>query len=130
MNRIFHARVPWYTFFFLVLLVVITIWAYWERQGIVVAATLLLMVIIIERTIHTTYTVTTDNLLKIHRGRFAKDITIRLADIHRIEHMHSARIGTISLRKYLLIHYAEGKTLSLIPTNEAELIKCIKNHRA
>lgn len=129
MNRIFHARVPWYTLFFLILLAGITIWAYWERLGLLAAATLLLMVILIERTIHTSYTVTTDGLLKIHRGRFAKETIIHLTSIHRIERVCGIRIGSICLKRYLLIHYSDGKTISLIPTSEEELIKCIKNYR-
>lgn len=128
MHRIFHARIPWYTPFFLFLLVCITIWAYWERTGIIAAAALLLMVILIERTIHTTYTVTTDGMLIIHRGRFAKDITIRLTEIRHIEQIRGVRIGSIHLKRYLLIHYADDKVVSLIPTDEKELEKCIKNH--
>ena len=129
MNRIFHARVPWYTLFFLILLAGITIWAYWERLGLLAATALLLMVILIERTIHTTYTITTDGLLRIHRGRFAKDMIIRLAEIHRIEYIHSARIGSIYMKRYLLIHYGDNKTLSLIPSHEEEFVKCIKHYR-
>ena len=129
MNRIFHARVPWYTLFFLILLAGITIWAYWEHSGVLAATTLLLMVILIERTIHTTYTITTDGELKIHRGRFTKDVTIRLTDIQRIESIHCVRIGSICLRKYLLIHHADKKVLSLIPSHEEEFVKCIKHYR-
>lgn len=125
MNRIFHARVPWYTLFFLFLLLVITVWSYWERLGLVTMCSLLLMVILIERTIHTTYTVTTDGLLVIHRGRFSKELTIPISDIHRIEQLHSVRFGKISLKRYLLIHYGGNKFVSLIPDNEEELMKLL-----
>lgn len=121
MNRIFHARVPWYTPFFLFLLTGITVWSFWERQGVLTAIALLMMVFLIERTIHTTYTVTSDRRLIIHRGRFSKDITIPLADIRSIEHIRSARIGSVCLKRYLLVHYGDGQCLSLIPSNEEEL---------
>lgn len=129
MNRIFHARVPWYTILFLILLAGITIWAYWERLGVAALVSLLWMVILIERTIHTTYTVTTDGMLSVHRGRFAKDIIISLTDIRKIERIRSAKFGPFCLKSYLLLHYGDDHTLSLIPSKEDEMIFCIKNNR-
>lgn len=120
MNRIFHARVPWHTPILLVLLTIITVWAYWHRQGIVAFASLALMFFIIERAISTTYTVTTDGRLIIHRGRFVKDLIIPLADIRRVERVRSARLGPLCLKRYLLLHYAQGKFTTLIPPKEKE----------
>ena len=125
MNRIFHARVPWYTLFFLILLLMLTVWAYWERLGLVAMCSLLLMVCLIERTIHTTYTVTTNGQLRIHHGRFSKDIIIPLNEIRQIERLRSARFGNFCLKRYLLIHYGKDKFVSLIPDNEDELIKLL-----
>ncbi len=130
MNRIFHARVPWYTLFFLILLLALTVWAYWQRFGLIAMGSLLLMVLLIERTIHTHYIVTTDGQLVIHRGRFSKRIAIPLDDIRRIERRHSVRIGSFSFTNYLLIHYDEPeKSLSLIPSDEDGLIAYIKKMR-
>ena len=129
MNRIFHARVPWYTILFLILLAGITIWAYWERLGVAALVSLLWMVILIERTIHTTYTVTTDGMLLVHRGRFAKEIIIPLTDIRKIERIRSANLGFFCLKSYLLLHHGDDHTLSLIPSKEEEMIMCIKNNR-
>lgn len=126
MNRIFHARVPWYTPILLVLLTLVAVWAYWHRQGIIAFTSLALMFLIIERAITTTYTVTTDGRLIIHRGRFSKDIIIPLADIRRIERVRSARIGSISLKKYLLVHYDDGRAVSLIPAKEEELYSLLQ----
>lgn len=120
MNRIFHARVLWHTPILLVLLTIITVWAYWHRQGIVAFASLALMFFIIERAISTTYTVTTDGRLIIHRGRFVKDLIIPLADIRRVERVRSARLGPLCLKRYLLLHYAQGKFTTLIPPKEKE----------
>lgn len=126
MNRIFHARVPWYTLFFLVLLLILTVWAYWERLGLVAMASLLFMVILVERTIHTSYTVTPDGILRINRGRFSKHLAIPLNDIHHIERLRSARLGSFALTSYLLIHYGEPpKNISLIPADEEGLIAYI-----
>ncbi|MBQ8866690.1 MAG: PH domain-containing protein [Bacteroidaceae bacterium] len=120
MNRIFHARVLWHTPILLVLLTIVTVWAYWHRQGIVAFASLALMFFIIERAISTTYTVTTDGRLIIHRGRFVKDLIIPLADIRRVERVRSARLGPLCLKRYLLLHYAQGKFTTLIPPKEKE----------
>ena len=129
MNRIFHARVPWYTIVFLFLLAGITIWAYWEHLGVVALVSLLWMVILIERTIHTTYTITTDGKLLVHRGRFTKDIIIPLTDIQKIERIRSANLGFFCLKSYLLLHYGDDHTISLIPSKEEEMIMYIKNNR-
>lgn len=122
MNRIFHARVPWHTPILLVLLTLVSVWAYWHRQGVIAFVCLALMFLIIERAISTTYTVTTDGRLIIHHGRFAKDLIIPLADIRRIERIRSARLGPLCLKRYLLLHYASGKVTTLIPTKEEELL--------
>ena len=128
MNRIFHARVPWYTPILLVLLTIITVWAYWHRQGIIAFIGLALMFFIIERAITTTYTITTDGHLLIHRGRFSKNIDIPLTDIRHIERIRSTQFGPLCLKRYLLIHYTDGKTLSLIPTKEEDLLALLATH--
>ena len=133
MNRIFHARVPWHTFFLLLLLVIIALWSYWERSGILAALSLLLMVVLVERSIHTSYTVTTDGMLLISRGRFSKMFSIPLLDIHRIEQVRRVRLGSFCLNSYLLIYYGyspgEEKVVSLIPSNEEELVTYIQKLR-
>lgn len=133
MNRIFHARVPWHSFFLLLLLVVITLWFYWERSGILAALSLLFMVVLVERSIHTTYTVTTDGMLLISRGRFSKPFSVPLLDIHRIEQVRKVRLGSYCLNSYLLLYYGsstgEEKVVSLIPSNEEELVTYIQKLR-
>ena len=133
MNRIFHARVPWHTFFLLLLLVIVTLWFYWERSGILAALSLLFMVVLVERSIHTTYTVTTDGMLLISRGRFSKPFSVPLLDIHRIEQVRKVRLGSYCLNSYLLLYYGsstgEEKVVSLIPSNEEELVTYIQKLR-
>ena len=133
MNRIFHARVPWHTFFLLLLLLIIALWSYWERSGILAALSLLLMVVLVERSIHTSYTVTTDGMLLISRGRFSKMFSIPLLDIHRIEQVRRVRLGSFCLNSYLLVYYGsstgEEKVVSLIPSNEEELVTYIQKLR-
>lgn len=127
MNRIFHARVPWYTLFLLVLLLILTVWAYWERLGLVAMASLMFMVILVERTIHTCYTVTSDGKLLIDRGRFSKRLVIPLDEIHRMELLRSAHLGPCTLTRYLLIYYGQPeKSISLIPTDEEGLVTHIE----
>ena len=91
------------------------------------------MVVLVERSIHTSYTVTTDGMLLISRGRFSKMFSIPLLDIHRIEQVRRVRLGSFCLNSYLLIYYGyspgEEKVVSLIPSNEEELVTYIQKLR-
>lgn len=130
MNRIFHARVPWYAFLLLILLAVLVVWSYWERIGLLVAGALMMMVFVIERIIHTAYTVS-DRELIVERGRFSARIVIPLISIRSIERVRSAQIGSVCLKRYLLVYYVTDgeKTISLIPSMEDEMVKYITRQR-
>lgn len=131
MNRIFHARVPWYAFVLLILLSVVVVWSYWERIGLLAAVALLMMVFVVERVIHTSYTITTDGMLIVNRGRFSSRIVVPLTSIRSIERINGVRLGSVCLKRYLLLHYAEGgeKTMALIPVKENEMVDYIIKQR-
>ena len=95
MNRIFHARVPWYAFVLLILLSVVVVWSYWERIGLLAAVALLMMVLVVERVIHTSYTITTDGMLIVNRGRFSSRIVVPLTSIRSIERINGVRLGSV-----------------------------------
>ena len=63
MNRIFHARIAIGQYLFLVLTTIIVIYAMWMQHAVMAVLFMLLLVIAIERLIHTTYTLTTDDRL-------------------------------------------------------------------
>lgn len=129
MNRIFHARVMWYTLLWLFLLTGITFCSLWNKEVLVGGCTLILTVIVIERIIHTAYTVTTDGFLIIDNGRFSKRQQIPLKSIQRIERCRSVNFGKFHLLEYLLVHYGDGQTISIVPVKADDLIKHIESKK-
>ncbi len=125
MNRIFHARIQPASYLLLAILLGMTVYSVWIVNGILIALMLVLLVVVIERIIHTTYTVTTDNRLVIHTGRYSKDKTIHLADIRSVRRIESLRLFGRALRTFVLIETADGRILSLIPTDETGFINSI-----
>lgn len=70
MNRIFHKRITWGIVVAILADAVVAIWAFWIKQALLAIVFLLMLIILIERAIHTTYTLTTDDKLIIYNGRF------------------------------------------------------------
>lgn len=70
MDRIFHARIPLYMYFFIALVGALALLFLWTMMPLCGLAMLLLLIVAIERVIHTTYTITTDGFLIISHGRF------------------------------------------------------------
>lgn len=126
MNRLFHAKIGWNSWALLAVVLGITLYSIWEiKNGVLLCALMLFLVIIIERMIHTTYTVTTDNLLVVHTGRFSKDKVIPLSDIKTIQKVETMRIMGRPLRSCIVIEYGEGKIISLIPNTPDEFIRVV-----
>jgi len=98
--------------------------------GVLIAIDLLIMVVIIEKMIHTTYTVTSSDLLIIHTGRFSKDKTISISDIDRIDRINRMRIGGKPLQTSLVVVTNDQKEYFITPKNEEDFIKCIAKHRS
>ncbi len=126
MDRIFHARTAWYQFLLLILLTFNTGYFLWIRSIGIAVVLMLLLVVLIEQIIHTTYTVTKDNRLRIHSGRFRRNKEIALEDIKHITTVRKLTLGRFSLVRYVWIECKDGSHLSLIPVKEEELLTCIK----
>ena len=90
---------------------------------------LLIMVVVIERIINTTYTITTEDTLVIHEGRFSKDVVISIGDIDRIDRINRYRIAGRPLLSYLVVVLSDGKEYGIMPKNEENFIKCITRKR-
>lgn len=129
MNRIFHARVTWYMLLLLILLSGLTFCSLWNKEVLIGGCTLILTIIVIERIIHTAYTVTTDGFLMIDNGRFSQKMQIPLNSIQRIEKCRSVNFGRFHLLEYLLVHYGEGQTISIVPVKADDLIKHIESKK-
>lgn len=125
MNRTFHARIAWYQYLLLVVLTANMASAVW--CGYILPAVLLALVLIglIEKVIHTVYTVTSDGVLKIYRGRFGGKTAIPLRDISAVKRCRSMKFGRFSATQYLLIEYGEGRFASVMPVAEEEFLKAL-----
>ena len=100
MNRIFHARIAAGQYLFLLITTAITIHEMWMKHAIMTILFMLLLIIAIERLIHTTYTLTTDDklilfyvkygtkekcavLLPVKEDLFIKTLTNRLSEVKK-----------------------------------------------
>lgn len=136
MNRQFHAKIPLRHYTLLAALLSVALYFTWhtellERQwtGIVLGVVLVLMVVLVEKIINTHYTVTTDAQLLIHEGRFAKDKTVDILSIDRIDRINRLRLFGKPLITYLIIVMTDGKEHCIMPKNEKDFIKCIAQRR-
>ena len=96
-----------------------------QGSGILLAIDLLLMVLIVERMIHTTYTITADKTLVIHRGKLSRTKVIPLDDISRIDRVNRLRIGGKPLQTFLVIVLKSGAEHYITPRNEEDFIQCV-----
>ena len=126
MNRIFHARIAMGQYLFLILIGILAVYMLWYKSPFLAAIFMLWLVVIIEKLIHTTYTVTTDNKLSLFFGRFSRGKEIPLKDITSVERASSMRIGRFAVMRYVLIRYGEGKCVALLPVKEEEFIRLLE----
>ena len=128
MNRIFHARIAIGQYLFLVLTTIIVIYAMWMQHAVMAVLFMLLLDIAIERLIHTTYTLTTDDRLLLFYGRFSRSEEISLKDIISVERASSMKIGRFAVMRYVLVKYGtRGKCAVLLPVKEDMFIKTLTN---
>lgn len=136
MNRQFQAKISIGSYVLLAALLSVAVYFMWQTSelvrtmsGIVLAIALLMMVVVIERMIHTTYTITADKRLVIHKGRFCKDMVIPLDAIDRIDRINRLRIAGKPLRTSLVIVTKDQTEHHINPTNEEDFIVCITRRK-
>lgn len=128
MNRIFHARIAAGQYLFLLITTAITIHEMWMKHAIMTILFMLLLIIAIERLIHTTYTLTTDDKLILFYGRFSRSKEILLKDIISVERASSMKIGRFAVIRYVLVKYGtKEKCAVLLPVKEDLFIKTLTN---
>lgn len=128
MKRIFHARITWYQYLYLVILGLLAFWLLWQRNIIPAALCMLLIVFLVERLIHTTYTITADDKLEINHGRFSRTRVIQLSDITSVQHRQSP-LGRLTKTGYVLMEYNNGKYTSILPLKEKEFMKLLASKK-
>ena len=126
MNRIFHARIAMGQYLFLILIGILAVYMLWYKSPFLAAIFMLWLVVIIEKLIHTTYSVTTDNKLSLFFGRFSRGKEIPLKDITSVERASSMQIGGFAVMRYVLVRYGEGKCAALLPVKEEEFIRLLE----
>lgn len=129
MNRIFHARIAAGQYLFVVLAGAMAVYGLWEKHILVAVLFMLLLVISIEKLIHTTYTVTTDDRLLLSFGRFSRGREILLKDITSVERTSSMQIGKFAVMRYVLVRYGKDKCAALLPVKEEEFIRLLEERR-
>lgn len=126
MNRIFHARIAAGQYLFILLAGAVAVYGLWEKNILIAILFMLLLIVSIEKLIHTTYTITTDNRLVLFFGRFSRGKEIRLEDITAVERTSSMQIGKFAVMRYVLIKYGESKCVALLPVKEEEFIRLLQ----
>ena len=129
MNRIFHTRITWYQYLFLLILGVNAFAALWCKYIILAVIVMLLLIVLIEQIIHTTYTITSDGKLILYRGRFTRQQTIAIREITDVRKVHSMKFGRFSVTEYVLIEYGSGKFASVLPAKEEEFLELLEKKR-
>ncbi len=129
MDRIFHARIPLYMYFYIALVSAMALFFLWNKMVICGLAMLLLLIVGIERIIHTTYTITSDGLLVISYGRFQRKLEIPLQSVVRVEKLRCFRVGRSCLVEYLLVVYNKEKHVTVMPVKEDEFLETLQKRR-
>lgn len=129
MNRIFHVRITWYQYLYLILLGGLSFFLLWDKSIILAAICMVLLVVLIERFIHTTYTITNDGRLILYAGRFSKSKTIWLKDITSVLQRKSVKILGFSMLRYVMIGYGTDRYVSLLPLKETEFVHLLEVRR-
>ena len=129
MTRLFHAKISIGNYVLLSVLLTVAIYFVWQipfgsRQilGAIVCIILLTMVIIVERMINTTYTLTDEGMLIIHKGRFAKDIVVSVDDITEMTHSDQISLFGKGLYSSLIIETKDNGKIAIRPDNEADFV--------
>lgn len=132
MNRLFHAKILLLHIVLLFCFLCVVVYSLWNMEhlgrlvtGICVVVNLNLMVICVEKMINTTYTITADERLIVHNGRFSKDIEIKVSDIKTIEKTCRFQIGGLKMLSAILIVTNDGHKIYVRPVNETDFIKKI-----
>lgn len=131
MPRLFHAKIQFQSWILLIAVFIVFAYSAWHKQPIILMLSLMLLIVMIDRMIHTTYTITSTDII-IHTGKFSKDKTIPLQDLLRVEKISGIRLFGKAFNTFLLLTYqanGEEKSQAVIPQNEDEFVKCLQKRK-
>lgn len=124
MNRIFHQRFTVLAKCSILFLAALCLYCFWHKMAIEGAVVMAVLIGAVERILHTTYTITDDELI-IYRGRFSKPRQIRIEAITRFQKMRPL----LETSYYLLVHYAIDKMVAVQPENCDDFIQEIQKRQ-
>ena len=125
MDRTFQARATAGQYLALSLYTLMTVYGLWHKGWLVALVFMLLLVVLIEQIVHSAYTVRAAGELVVRRGRFRRTRCIPLQEISLAERVASPLFGALFVSHYVLVHYAGGKSLALLPAHEEEFLKTL-----
>lgn len=123
MDRIFHARIHWLMYLFLLVLTGGVFLSFFYRLGLCAGLTLLLLVVVVERIVHTAYTLTADGRLVVSHGRFSRPKVVDLRRVRRVERCRRLRVGGRSLFAYLLVVCDDEGGVAVMPVDEEGFVR-------
>ena len=124
MNRIYHARIVWYHYLYIILLLAMLVAIIMDRDFIFGGLYILFLVYVIDKILHSVYTITPDHFLIISKGKFSKKKVIPINEINLIDEIFSLKIAGIAVTKFILIKH-NNKYYSLLPDKQTELLKLL-----
>lgn len=125
MNRIYHARIVWYHYLYIILLLAMLVVIFMGGNFIFGGLYILFLVYMIDKIIYTVYTVTPDHTLIISKGRFSRKKVIPIDEIALIDEMFMLKIAGIAVTKFILIKH-DNRYYSLLPDRQTELLELLK----
>ena len=129
MDRVFQSKTDLSSYLLLAFALTATVWAMWNKTGLIYAPCIVLVALIVERIIHTQYVISESGKLIIQRGRLARDKSIDLQSIERIDQVCRFRIGGKSYGQYLIIVLSGGQQVAVRPKNETGFVESITKCR-
>lgn len=116
MIRTFHSKINKKTLFFCLLPgTMLAVYFFWIKQPLVALCCMIFLVFVIERLIHTAYTFTSDGWLTVYQGRFSKIGKYALADIEKVNVIHSPSWSFLKNRDTVMLTFRGGRVRFITP---------------
>lgn len=127
MYRTFQSKVGWWFWIVIAVTSFLLFFFFWEHYTALTLFTALVVIFLIEMLIHTQYTFTADNRLKIDTGRFVRSVDMEIDRILRIRKVRSMIVMAPALSFYRLEitykgHKRTGK-VQISPRNEEDFVR-------
>ena len=121
MKRTFAHRVTAAPVALTVVLAGVALYCFVQRETAATLCGVLAMMVavaVVERTVHTEYVLTSGGELQVSRGRFARRLVVRVAEITRMD----IRPTLLHLADHVLIEYGAEHTVAVQPADKEHFI--------